>query len=251
MKKLYTYKDTFSSLLSLIKYLSTFNIKNINIKNDLYTPNLLEREIFLDINTLNIEAVIINDIGIINFNVLFYLYLSNEKNKENIMYYFYLNALRYKDTLLKRRNLNCVTEAHRIIKYVKGENHKFKGFVRFKELNNKILYSEINPTNNILPILSIHFKNRLKEECWIIKDVNRNIYALYDKKDIQIVNVEKIPLNVENLSNTEIEMETMWKTFYNTIGIEERKNNRCRMNFMPKKYWKYILEVGDINEESN
>ena len=251
MNKLYTYKDTFSSLLSLIKYLSTFNIKNINIKNDLYTPNLLEREIFLDINTLNIEAVIINDIGIINFNVLFYLYLSNEKNKENIMYYFYLNALRYKDTILKRRNLNCVTEANRIIKYVKGENHKFEGFVRFKELNNKILYSEINPTNNILPILSIHFKNRLKEECWIIKDVNRNIYALYDKKDIQIVNVEKIPINVENLSNTEIEMETMWKTFYNTIGIEERKNNRCRMNFMPKKYWKYILEVGDINEESN
>lgn len=251
MKKLYTYKDTFSSLLSLIKYLSTFNIKNINIKNDLYTPNLLEREIFLDINTLNIEAVIINDIGIINFNVLFYLYLSNEKNKENIMYYFYLNALRYKDTILKRRNLNCVTEANRIIKYVKGENHKFKGFVRFKELNNKILYSEINPTNNILPILSIHFKNRLKEECWIIKDVNRNIYALYDKKAIQIVNVEKIPINVENLSNTEIEMETMWKTFYNTIGIEERKNNRCRMNFMPKKYWKYILEVRDINEESN
>ena len=251
MNKLYTYKDTFSSLLSLIKYLSTFNIKNINIKNDLYTPNLLEREIFLDINTLNIEAVIINDIGIINFNVLFYLYLSNEKNKENIMYYFYLNALRYKDTILKRRNLNCVTEANRIIKYVKGENHKFKAFVRFKELNSKILYSEINPTNNILPILSIHFKNRLKEECWIIKDVNRNIYALYNKKDIQIVNVEKIPLNVENLSNTEIEMETMWKTFYNTIGIEERKNNRCRMNFMPKKYWKYILEVGDINEESN
>ena len=251
MNKLYTYKDTFSSLLSLIKYLSTFNIKNINIKNDLYTPNLLEREIFLDINTLNIEAVIINDIGIINFNVLFYLYLSNEKNKENIMYYFYLNALRYKDTILKRRNLNCVTEANRIIKYVKGENHKFKGFVRFKELNNKILYSEINPTNNILPILSIHFKNRLKEECWIIKDVNRNIYALYDKKSIQIVNVEKITINVENLSNTEIEMETMWKTFYNTIGIEERKNNRCRMNFMPKKYWKYILEVGDINEESN
>ena len=251
MKKLYTYKDTFSSLLSLIKYLSTFNIKNINIKNDLYTPNLLEKEIFLDINTLNIEAVIINDIGIINFNVLFYLYLSNEKNKENIMYYFYLNALRYKDTILKRRNLNCVTEANRIIKYVKGENHKFKRFVRFKELNSKILYSEINPTNNILPILSIHFKNRLKEECWIIKDVNRNIYALYDKKSIQIVNVEKIPINVENLSNTEIEMETMWKTFYNTIGIEERKNNRCRMNFMPKKYWKYILEVGDINEESN
>ena len=42
-----------------------------------------------------------------------------------------------------------------------------------------------------------------------------------------------------------------WKDFYKTIGIKERKNDRCRMNFMPKKYWKYILEMSDENEKSN
>ena len=37
----------------------------------------------------------------------------------------------------------------------------------------------------------------------------------------------------------------MWKSFYDTIGIKERNNERCRMNFMPKKYWKYIVEMSD------
>ena len=41
-----------------------------------------------------------------------------------------------------------------------------------------------------------------------------------------------------------------WQTFYNTIGIKERKNSRCQMNFMPKKYWPYIIEMSGENEKS-
>ena len=48
-----------------------------------------------------------------------------------------------------------------------------------------------------------------------------------------------------NLSEEEKEMESLWKVFYKTIGIDARRNDRCRRNFMPKKYWKYILEVED------
>ena len=52
-------------------------------------------------------------------------------------------------------------------------------------------------------------------------------------------------LSVSILDIKTDEIEDLWKSFYNTIGIKERKNDRCRMNFMPKKYWKYILEVSD------
>ena len=55
-------------------------------------------------------------------------------------------------------------------------------------------------------------------------------------------------INIKNLDIKTDEMEDLWKSFYNTIGIKGRKNDRCRMNFMPKKYWKYILEVE--NEET-
>ena len=50
--------------------------------------------------------------------------------------------------------------------------------------------------------------------------------------------------------NSEKEIQELWKTFYKTVAIKERKNERCRMNFMPKKYWKYIIELEDLNEKS-
>ena len=160
-----------------------------------------------------------------------------------------MNAKYYKNTILGRRNLNCVRETLKIIKYVKQENHKYKGFTRFKELNGGILYAEIEPNNNIIFLLSKHFKNRLKNEYWIIKDVRRNLFSIYDKNSFKILN--DIYLKDINFSNDEKDTQNMWKTFYNTIGIKERKNDRCRMNFMPKRYWKYILEMDDENEKNS
>ena len=250
MNNIYVYDGTFINLLNLIKYLSTFNIKNINIKKENHNFSLFDKEINLNIPSKeNIVEEIITDIGTNNFNALYYTYLSNENNKENIMYFFYMNAKYYKNTILGRRNLNCVRETLKIIKYVKQENHKYKGFTRFKELNGGILYAEIEPNNNIIFLLSKHFKNRLKNEYWIIKDVRRNLFSIYDKNSFKILN--DIYLKDINFSNDEKDTQNMWKTFYNTIGIKERKNDRCRMNFMPKRYWKYILEMDDENEKNS
>ena len=58
-------------------------------------------------------------------------------------------------------------------------------------------------------------------------------------------------MNEFKLSDDEKTFEELWIEFYNTIGIKERKNDRCRMNFMPKKYWKYITEMSDEYEKSN
>ena len=85
------------------------------------------------------------------------------------------------------RNLKCVDASLKISKYVSNENHKLKGFLRFQELENHILYAEISPTNNVLELLSIHFKKRLKNEYWIIKDVGRNFkFPFFMKMNLKI-----------------------------------------------------------------
>ena len=53
---------------------------------------------------------------------------------------------------------------------------------------------------------------------------------------------ENLVIDDTTSSNEEM-FDDLWKTFYKTIGIKERKNERCRQNFMPKKYWQYITEV--------
>jgi len=241
---IYIYKNNFISLINLIIFLIKNKIKPLNIKDEFYRPSLLDNLINLKIEDNKINEII-KIIGKENFKIMYYVYLSTDENKELIIYYYFLNSIKYKEKTKYMRNLKCVSNSLKINNYVKRENHKFKGFTRFKELDNKVLYAEINPENNIIGLLSHHFKERLKNNYWIIKDVKRNIISLYDKKDFYIKDGKEIELVDIKESSEEEQILMLWKDFYKTIGISSRKNDRCRMNFMPKKYWEYIVEVKD------
>ena len=248
--KIYLYDGNFSTLMDLITKLLAFKTKPLNICNqNNYLPSLLDETIELkldnnfDISKIKVTKKILKTI--------YYVYLSTDEHKELIIYYFLLNGLKYQDKIFTMRNLKCVNSTLKIAKYVSNENHKLKGFLRFQELENHILYAEISPTNNVLELLSIHFMKRLKNEYWIIKDVGRNTYSFYDKQKYYIIADENINLKTLGAIEKEKEVENLWVTFFNTIGIKERKNTRCQMNFMPKKYWKYIIEMEGAYEKSN
>ncbi len=239
---IYLYDNTYLGLLNLINYIMRNRIEPLNIKDLNYSPTLLEDTIYPKLGCD--EALcdrIINKIGNYAFSITFFVFLSNEKDKELLIYKFLNESLKYKKEICFMRNIDSVSKCLKIVKYVKSEAHRLKGFVRFKELKSGILYSEIEPENNIIVMLSNHFKNRLKNERWIIKDNKRNIISIYNGKNYCVV--DNVDFNID-LDTTD-DFEDMWKVFYKTIGIKERKNDRCRMNFMPKKYWKYMLEVCD------
>lgn len=44
------------------------------------------------------------------------------------------------------------------------------------------------------------------------------------------------------LSDEEKKYEELWSTFFKTIAIKERTNKRLQMQYMPKKYWKDLVE---------
>lgn len=251
-ENIYLYNDTFISLLNLIKELIKNKIIPLNIKNTNYQKTLIDNIIYLNINEdENIINEIINKVGINIFNTIYYVFLSNNENKEIIIFHFFIHSLKYKNKIFYMRNIKSVNEALKISKYVGHENHKMKGFLRFKELKNNILYAEFSPENNILFLLSKHFQTRLQNEYWIIKDTKRKIISVYDKKEFLIIDEENFKLHTNEISDEEKSIEELWKNFYKTIAIKERKNERCRMNFMPKKYWKYITEVTEEYEKSN
>ena len=246
MYRIYVYDGNYIALLSLILELIKRNIKPDNIKTEDYEASLFDEVINLQVDLDNdILKKMKKSFGSYAINAMYYVYLSEEDNKELLLYYFFLNALKYHKNITFRRDLKCVSEVLRISQYVMHEGHKMKGFLRFKELENKVLYAEMEPTNDVIMLVSWHFQRRLKNEYFIIKDVKRRILSIYDKNKFVIVPENSFILSTNTLSDEEKEMEELWKIFYRTIGIAERKNDRCRMNFMPKKYWKHMLEVED------
>lgn len=245
MNNVYIYDGNFLNLLNLIMYLFKNKVVPGNIKMEGYLGCLFDYIITLKItNTYSLDNFN-QKFGDYNMHIMYYVFLSNDKNKELIIYYYLLNYFKYGNNLSKMRNLNCVDRALKISKYVGNEAHKLKGFIRFKELKNHLLYASVAPENNVLEILSWHFKKRLKNEYWIIKDTKRKIISIYDKKDFYILKEEEWNLQELILDKSEELFADLWKTFYNTTGIKERLNERCRMNFMPKKYWQNMLEVSD------
>lgn len=247
---IYLYDGTFKSLLDLISKLIKLKNKPLDIKEkENFRPNILddvielELDLEFDISKIKVSKNIMKTI--------YYVYLSSDEHKELIIYYFLLNALKYQDKIFTMRNLKCVYSALKLAKHVSNECHKLKGFVRFKEINNHVLYAEIAPVSDVLELLSRHFAKRLANEYWIIKDMNRNMYSIYDTKKYYIVSGKNINLKDIEIKKEEKEVENLWLTFFKTIGIEARKNRRSQMNFMPKKYWKYIIEMEGAYEKSN
>lgn len=247
MNNIYIYDGGFISFIALVVEL----FKNKIIPNDIklynsYDKSLFDTEIFIKVDNEKENIKLIKTklskqalYGIYN------VFLSSNKNKEMIIYKFLISYFKYGNKVFNMRRIDSVNELINISKYVRGEAHKLKGFLRFKKMKNNFYYAEVSPINNVIGILSLHFSRRLKEDNWIIKDTEREIYAIYDKKNIYYLTSEEvIELNLDITEDEEF-FEDLWKTFHKTIGIKERENRRCQQNFMPKRYWKNMLEMED------
>ena len=245
MNNIYIYDGGFISFISLVVELFKRKIIPDDIKlSDSYEIGLFDKEIFLKVESDNKNIELIKKkLSKEALYCIYNVFLSNNKNKEMIIYDFLINYFKYKNKVFGMIRIDSVNESIKISKYVREETHKLKGFLRFKKMKNNFYYGEISPTNNVIGLLSNHFSKRLKEDYWIIKDTDRGIYAIYDKKKvIYLTNDEVISLNLESSDSEEL-IEDLWKTFHKTVAIASRENRRCQQNFMPKKYWKNMLEM--------
>ena len=238
---IYLYNGTWDELLKVIFWLGKEKRKPLQILEEIkYENNLLAKPFkpILDQKVLTLKKYIPKEI----LKISYYVFLSSSQEKELIIYYFLLNTLKYHKEVIYMRNLRCVNKALMISKRVSREAHKWKGFLRFKEMQNQFLYAEFNADNNILEILANHFKKRLPKENWVIKDEKRDILCIYDQKKLYFLEGKDIQLDL-NYNNKEKNTEELWKSFFKTIAIKERENRKCQQNFMPKKYWQNILEM--------
>ena len=125
---------------------------------------------------------------------------------------------------------------------VLNEAHLFKEFLRFDELKGRVLYGKIEPKCDILPFVSQHFEARFPEEDWIIYDEKRKKAAVHKHNmDVVFVEGQDIEQRIADLKIDD-EYRDLWRVFFDTVGIEARKNPKCQQNHMPQLYRKNMTE---------
>lgn len=244
INKTFLYDGSFYGLLTVIYECYMSKIVPVNILDvNNYEINIFDIYEFIktDLDKANklYNAIYTN----ISYDTLYNAYnafLSVEKDKEiNILKYILL-GFKVKSKVNNMLSIDYVFKVYSLRKNVLMEAHRLKGLLRFVQLNEKLYYASIHPDNNVIENIGNHFINRLPNENFVIHDKNRDIAFIYNTKTYMITELKNLKL--PPLSDTEKMYQTLWRSFFNTISIKERSNPRLQMQYMPKKYWKDLIE---------
>lgn len=119
------------------------------------------------------------------------------------------------------------------VQHMGTEAHLLQGFVRFSDVGGALV-AEIEPKNQVLPLLAGHFAGRFSGERFMIFDRTHRSALLHDESGLRIVPAEKVELPAASCE--EWQYRALWKQFFETIAIEARRNPRCQRNLMPLRY---------------
>ncbi|ENZ35651.1 MULTISPECIES: TIGR03915 family putative DNA repair protein [Clostridium] len=240
------YDDSFEGLLTSMydAFYSKHQIDGIYGLSQYNAPLLLGeiKNIETDLNKFEkVRNSIINKIDLLCLQKIYMVYLSNVEDKGMVIFKYLKSAFKYKKNIHAFLHIDIVRQIDEIKKRVSFEAHKFKGFVRFKSIDNNFLYCSIEPDNNILELIGDHFMKRFSNEYWIIHDISRNKAIIYDTNKYEII--ELLQDDCKNLLDHKDEYSSLWKCYFKFTTIEERKNLRLQRQMMPKRYWKHIFET--------
>lgn len=138
--------------------------------------------------------------------------------------------------MLTNEVVNILLQA---VKHLEKESHLLTGFLRFSIFNN-VLVGEIEPKNCVLPLMTRHFCERFPEERFLIHDKTHGMGLVYQPYQSAIIPIGTLEL--PEVEEEEQNFRELWQIFYDTIAIQGRKNTKCRMSHMPKRYWKNMTE---------
>lgn len=180
--------------------------------------------------------------GSASLDLLRHAFLTCLPRKELYMLLFLRMGYMHGPAVMDMLTDDVVHNLTKAVRHLKNESHLLKGFLRFSVFNNALV-AEIEPKNYVLPLLSNHFSQRFPEEHFLIYDRTHGMALVYRPRQSKIVAIEDLLLPEPD--EEEKSYRAMWQLFYNTIEVEGRHNPRCRMNHMPKRYWKYLTEFGN------
>jgi probable DNA metabolism protein len=180
--------------------------------------------------------------------LLYRCFLSEQENIEMLILHFVQQAVSSPFDVTRNYRDEKVLELHKINKKIGREVHRMHAFVRFQKTKDDIFTSIIEPDFDVLPLIGNHFEKRYPVMQWLIYDTKRNYGIFYNKDKVNFVTFEEKDhlkmrqLSADILTADESEYQNLWKSYFKSVNIPERNNQKLHVQHVPKRYWKYLTE---------
>lgn len=162
------------------------------------------------------------------------------ENRETALIVAIEFGLHFGDNLSRHTYQKEIEALYIGIRQLNVEIHHYQGFTRFNEVDGWLI-AVIDPKHGVLPYLMPFFCQRFPNERFAICEQKSQMVGSYNQGQISFNPLQKVP--ELNLSPEELAIQEQWRTFFQTVAIEERKNPTCQRNHLPKRFWKYLPEM--------
>lgn len=197
-----------------------------------------------------VKKGIIDRVGKKDFQELYAAYLSEIDGVEDLILRLVRHYLTPEGANLSRNyGHEDVLRIKQINKSVSRERHRFKAFVRFRKLSDELFFAKIDPDFNVLPLIIPHFKDRYADQSWVIYDIKRDYGAYYNQTEVVEIHLSDLPSEAELIARGEERealYDELWRRYFRSTNITERKNTKLHLQHVPKRYWKYLNEKFDL-----
>ncbi len=247
----YVYDGTTEGLLSAI-FLAYANHEQPQdmVRNGDIQPRLGQSIVSVETNAQHAERVrrgIVRKSNQKTWEIIFDASLSDEPHAGTAIYR--LVRLIMARPAIQNRQLNdqltdpVVGPVIKLHRFVRNERHFMQQFIRFEHFEGDLWFARCNPKANVVPLLMDWFSARFNTQCFVIHDEIHHIAGIYDGKGWYLAETNDVHL--PSPADDEQTMQAAWKGFYSALSIPARYHPELRRQFMPKRFWKNILEVRD------
>lgn len=132
----------------------------------------------------------------------------------------------------------------KMVRSVRNEIHKMRGFVRMKSLNEKVMYGYMDPVHDVGFDVANLLAKRFPGTIIVLGNSSISWVSIFTGDEIKKRtenNLKETLDRLENIYSTERDeddREEVWDTYYKSQYAPERKNKKLFNKNMPKKYLK-------------
>lgn len=231
---------------------SDYGLMNVRIEiqngqTDAYNMELFSEYIKVETDEAKAEKVarsIRNKISEQAYRMVGYAVASDSPWKADRILRFLILGFRVGASVVNRYGDDSVRDIFELQRYVGNELHLFTGFLRFTELESGVLFAKFEPKSDLTPLIMPHFANRFSEENLIIYDLKRKKAAISPSgRNWFVTDVpDEIAEYVQREDDVEADYQSLWKSYFKHIAIEERINPKLQRNMLRLHFRTHMTE---------
>lgn len=181
-------------------------------------------------------------------NMILHVWLSDEPQNDLLLMTFIRKIFDSKYDVWRDFADPDVLRMIKTAKKVSKERHYMMQFVRFQKAADGTFFSPVSPDHNVLPLIVDFFLDRFADQKWLIYDTKRDYGLFYDLQKVTEMVLPPGTVTIDGqldeslLDKDEKLYQIMWKSYFKSITIQERKNLKLHRQQMPRRFWKYLTE---------